>query len=162
MACWLNPDSIRSARRSTTPSKFLEFLDLDHQPEPDLPRVVQRFDERRHALAGEGRPEPRPGVEAVDLGQGQARDEARAVGGAVEEIVMHQHQLTVGGEHDVDLGRGAAGIAGRGQRGERVLRAPNRIAAVTADMDEAVLGGEQAEHGVYSLLYFMRSLRAGW
>ncbi len=72
-------------------------------------------------------------------------------GGAVEEIVVHQHQFAVGGEHDVDLGGGAAVLAGRSQGGERVLRGCDGVAAVTADMDEAVLGGEEAKHGVYSL-----------
>src|SRR4029079_13624690 len=74
------------------------------------------------------------------------RDEAGAVGGAVEGFVVHQHDLAIGGELAVDLRRRAAVLTRRTERGERILGGTDRVAAMAADMDEAVLAGEQPVH----------------
>ena len=50
------------------PVDVLELLDLDDEAEADGAGMVERLDERRHALALEALVEPRAGVERLDLG----------------------------------------------------------------------------------------------
>ena len=59
---------------------------------------------------------------------------------------MGEQDLVVPGQHEIDLAAGGAGLPGDPQRGERVLGGGDAVAAMAADVDEAVLAREQA-HG---------------
>ena len=75
-----------------------------------------------------------------------AADQAAADGGAIEGQVGAEQDLVVPGQQEVDLAAGGAGGFGGAQRCERVLGRADAMAAMAADVDEAVLGGEQT-HG---------------
>ena len=124
----------------------LPLLDLGHEPEAGRLRVGQDLAQARQALAGELRGEPAAGVERGDLGGGLFRDRPAAVADAVEDEVMGEQDLVVLGQHEIDLAAGGAGLPGHPQRGQRVLGGGDAVAAMAADVDEAVLAREQA-HG---------------
>ena len=121
--------------------------DLDDEAEADGAGMGERLGQRRHRLALEALVEPGAGIEGADRVEGRPGHEAGAVGGAVEEVVAHQDDLAVGGEQGVDHRRGAAMLARRRQADEGVLRRDHRMSAVAADMDAAVVAGEELEHG---------------
>jgi hypothetical protein len=82
-------------------------------------------------FAGEARREQAPASSVMSARvAAETRPCPRSSG---QEIVVHQDDLAVGGEHAVDLGGGAAVLAGGGKRGERVLRRSDRMAAMAAD-----------------------------
>ena len=105
-------------------------LDVDHQLGPGAAEGFEHLLVSRNPLAGEPGMDVAARVQGPDLGEGHLPDLARAVGGPVHGLVVHDHDLAVGGGAQVDLdGREPGGyraLAG----GQRVLRVPGHLAAV--------------------------------
>ena len=123
----------------------LPLLDLDQEAHAVRPGHRQRLGEGRDARAGKGRIEPGAGIELAQGGQIVVGSPAMAVRGAVDDLVMEQHDLGVARQHDVDLAAGGTVPGRRDQCGERVLRCRDAVAAMGADMDPARLGRERTE-----------------
>ncbi len=126
----------------------LGLLDLEHDAHRLSRRPVERLGERRNAGSGEAGIKARASIEAADALEAEVRGEPRAVGRPVEGQVMQDDRFAVRGQHDVDLdGRRTRGL-GRPKRRQRVLRIPQAVAAVAADMNPPGLGGKETErHG---------------
>ena len=106
-----------AASRSISRSGALALLDLDKQAHAGERAAVAsasaRVGTRR---ARKARVEPRAGVEPAQGREVVVRDAAPAVGGAVEDLVMQQHDLVVPRQHDVDLAHRGAALGRRQQR----------------------------------------------
>jgi hypothetical protein len=114
-------------------------LDVDQHLAAELgEHVVQAG----HALAGEGRAVPGAGVERRDGRPRGLVDEALAVGGALQAVVVDDHHLAVGAQRDVEL-EGHAEGGGRPEGRHRVLGGLARRAAVRdhAGTLEEIVGG---------------------
>ena len=87
--------------------------------------------------------EPRRGVEGANIGEVVIGDEAVAIGRPVEHRVMQDDGLAVAGQHQVDLAGRRAGEPRLFEGEQRVLRVMQAIAAMGADMGEAVVRGAE-------------------
>ena len=99
---------------------------------------------------------PVSSLQRLDLGQRVVGDEARAGGGAVEVVVVHQDELAVLRLGDVDFHGVRAGLEGALERFDGVLGIVARGAAAMAD-DQDAAGCAQAVEAVRAA----RALSAG-
>src|SRR5213594_3636366 len=81
----------------------------------------QDLGEGRHPLTREGGPEPASRIQPADLGQGERRERAGAVGGALERRVVEHHHLTVARELYVELDHVGTELDGAAERRHGVL-----------------------------------------
>src|SRR5207302_265704 len=96
------------------------------------------------------RAEPAAGVERPQRLEGQILDAAAARRGAVDGGVVHQDDVAVPREPDVDLGQGRAGPPRRLERGEGVLRGVRGRAAVGGDVGGAPAAAQANSPGATS------------
>src|SRR6185437_7317075 len=108
-------------------------LQLDHRAEIELAQEVDRLLEARHGLADEIGAEPRAGVEAPDLVEGQRGGGAAAIRRAVERIVMQENTAAVAREPHIELDPSHVQRGCDTETGKRVLRRRQRRAAMAND-----------------------------
>ena len=101
----------------------------------------------RKGGAAVGRPAV-AGVEALQLGEAERGDRAGAVGGAVHCRVVHHHDGAVGGHAQVHLEHVGAELRRMLERGERVLRAQRRAAAVRDHLHAGLLVAKERMAGL--------------
>jgi ribosomal protein L11 methyltransferase len=101
----------------------------------------QHLGQCRDALTGELGREPGAGIECAQTSQRMHRDEPTSVGGAIDGIVVQNHDGAVGGELYVQLDHVRAQPLGPYEGGQRVLRGrPARTAMCDHGRHAAPLG----------------------
>src|SRR5437667_443899 len=95
------------------------------------------------ALTGELSVEPGAGIEGLEFRTCQVRHEPGSVRRPRDRAVVHQDDMAVAGQLDVDLGHGGTGAPGKLQRRQRVLWRHSREPAMGRDQRPAGAPGEQ-------------------
>jgi hypothetical protein len=117
------------------------YLDVDVG---SAPKFLKNINEPWDALTGEAGAEPRSGIKLSNLIKRAFGNEPRAIGSALERVIMKHHHLPVFGVLYIDLHHGGTALESHNDSRHRVLRCNARGSTMGAD-NEGIFFNELVE-----------------